>query len=254
MKVTVLIENSAPAGLLREHGLSFHLEYEGGRYLLDAGECGAMLHNAIELGVELGEVQACALSHGHYDHGDGFGAFFAVNRTAPVLARPAAAQPRYRGESGIYNGVNPGLLTRHARRFSLEEGERELAPGLHLIPDSVGHEQSLVAETGEGLVVLNSCCHAGVGDILDGLRQRFPGKPFRAVLGGFHLMGSGGTNTLGPTEAEVRALARRLRDELDVAEIYTGHCTGTPAFALLAEELGPRLHRLTTGAVYHFAE
>ena len=88
--------------------------------------------------------------------------------------------------------------------------------------------------------MLNSCCHAGVDHILDGIRARFPGRPIRAVLGGFHLMGKGGTAALGPAPEEVRALARRLRDELDVREICTGHCTGAPAYALLAEELGDR--------------
>ena len=89
MRITVLIENSAPEGLVAEHGLSFYLEYRGGRYLLDAGESGAFLLNAQRLGVDLSRVEAAALSHGHYDHGDGFTAFFRVNRTAQICARPA---------------------------------------------------------------------------------------------------------------------------------------------------------------------
>ena len=51
-----------------------------------------------------------------------------------------------------------------------------------------------------------------------------------------------------------RELARRLRDELDVREICTGHCTGAPAYALLAEELGDRLRPLTTGAVFEYPD
>ena len=82
MRITVLIENSAPEGLVAEHGLSFYLEYRGGRYLLDAGESGAFLLNAQRLGVDLSRVEAAALSHGHYDHGDGFTAFFRPPRRA----------------------------------------------------------------------------------------------------------------------------------------------------------------------------
>ena len=92
MRVTVLIENSAPEGLIPEHGLSFCLEYRGGRYLLDAGESGAFLLNAQRLGVDLSRVEKAALSHGHYDHGDGFTAFFRVNRTARICARPAVRE------------------------------------------------------------------------------------------------------------------------------------------------------------------
>ena len=252
MKITVLIENSAPEGLIAEHGLSFYIEYQGGRYLLDAGESGAFLLNAHLLGVELGTVEAAFLSHGHYDHGDGFPAFFRANRTAPVYARPAVVEDEI--FDGMHAGLDAGIFRRYARRFDLDDGPREPFPGLHLIPDAVIHEQSLVLETAQGLVVLNSCCHAGVDNILADIRARFPDRPLRAVLGGFHLMAPAGTATLGRPEAEVRALARRLRDELEVEDICTGHCTGHPAYQLLAEELGGRLRPLTTGAVFEFPE
>ena len=252
MKITVLIENSAPEGLIAEHGLSFYIEYQGGRYLLDAGESGAFLLNAHLLGVELGTVEAAFLSHGHYDHGDGFPAFFRANRTAPVYARPAVVEDEI--FDGMHAGLDAGIFRRYARRFDLDDGPREPVPGLHLIPDAVIHEQSLVLETAQGLVVLNSCCHAGVDNILADIRARFPGRPLRAVLGGFHLMAPAGTATLDRPEAEVRALARRLRDELEVEDICTGHCTGRPAYQLLAEELGGRLRPLTTGAVFEFPE
>lgn len=252
MKVTVLMENSAPEGLVSEHGLSFYIEYRGGRYLLDAGECGAVLYNAGKLGIDLSTVDRAALSHGHYDHADGFNAFFAVNSAASVWARPRIVEPEV--WENEYIGVNPGMLFRYKDRFDLADGPRELAPGLHLIPDRVKHEQSLAAETAEGLVVFNSCCHAGVVKILAQLKEQFPGKPIRAVLGGFHLMGEGGPATLGSAPEKVHAVGAALRDDLQVGEVYTGHCTGTPAYAILKEELGDRLHHLTTGAVYQFAD
>lgn len=40
LNLVVLIENSSPDGLLREHGLSVYLEYRGCPVLLDAGESG----------------------------------------------------------------------------------------------------------------------------------------------------------------------------------------------------------------------
>ena len=253
MKITVLSENSALPGLIPEHGLSFYLEYQGGRYLLDAGQCGTVVYNAGKLGVDLAGVDKAALSHGHYDHADGFNAFFAVNHTAPVYARPRITDPEIWAEKE-YIGINMGMFCRHEKRFDLAEGPRDLVPGLHLIPDRVKHEQSLAAETAKGLVVFNSCCHAGVVKILTQLKEQFPQKPIRAVLGGFHLMGKEGVTTLGPAPEKVRAIAAALRDELDVAEIYTGHCTGGPAYDILKEELGDRLHHLTTGAVYEFDE
>ena len=45
-----------------------------------------------------------------------------------------------------------------------------------LLPDDFSHEQSMVLETGRGLVVLNSCCHGGVVNIVKGVLDQFPGQ------------------------------------------------------------------------------
>ena len=54
--------------------------------------------------------------------------------------------------------------------------------------------------------------------------------------------------TLGAPPAAVEALGRRLL-ELGVEEVWTGHCTGAPAYELLRPVLGERLHSLSSGAV-----
>ena len=55
MKVTVLIENTAPEGsdLAFEPGLSLYIEYNGKKILLDAGISGDFAANAEKLGVDL---------------------------------------------------------------------------------------------------------------------------------------------------------------------------------------------------------
>ena len=44
----------------------------------------------------------------------------------------------------------------------------------------------------------------------------------------------------------VRALAGRIRST-GIEKIYTGHCTGQPAFEILKEELGDQVCQLRTG-------
>ena len=58
LTITVLAENSDGKGLCGEHGLSLHIEYEGRRYLLDAGATGLFAENAAKLGLSLTEVEA----------------------------------------------------------------------------------------------------------------------------------------------------------------------------------------------------
>lgn len=255
LKVTVLIENTSPAELVHEHGLSLHVEYDGHRYLLDAGATGIFTQNAEALGVNLAGVEKAALSHGHYDHADGLAAFCAVNQTAQIYARPAVTAPYYTplptGERKFI-GVNPAIFAQYHARFDLADGMRALAPGLWLVPDGVVHEQSLVAETVGGLVVMNSCCHAGAGYLVRDILAQFPGQKVLALLGGFHLVGGTGMKSLGVAPGIVKNLGAWLGDELGVAQVYTGHCTGIPAYALLEETLGNRLHHLSTGDILSF--
>ena len=250
MEITILIENEGRASLRGEHGLSMYLRYKGHTLLLDAGETGDFAQNAALLGCPLEAVEAAVLSHGHHDHGNGFPALLRLNEQIRIFARTTALEPRYTPR-GNYSGLSDLMRGEFAHRFELSDSVREIFPGLWLVPDAVDHEQSLVCETADGLVVLNSCCHAGADNIVDDILARFPGKRVRALVGGFHLMGSGGVSTLGKEPDTVRAMARRLTEELG-AELYTGHCTGEPAFALLEEAAPDRVRAIHTGDVLVF--
>ena len=251
MQITVLMENGSREGLCAEHGLSLYVRFGGMSLLLDAGESGDFIQNARQLGCPLDAEQFAVLSHGHYDHADGFPALFRLNDTVTVYARPAVLEPQFSAD-GRYIGLSALLREEYADRFDLSDGQRVIAPGLWLVPDEVNHEQSLVAETESGLVIMNSCCHAGADQIVAGILESFPGKKVRALVGGLHLMGPDGVSTLGMDPDAVRALARRLTEELGVEEICTGHCTGTPGYALLEEAAPGKVRAIHAGDVLEF--
>ncbi|MCD7770448.1 MAG: MBL fold metallo-hydrolase [Oscillospiraceae bacterium] len=251
MRITVLIENEGPEGLYAEHGLSLYIRHDRGALLLDGGQSGRFMTNAARLGCDLTGLSTAVLSHGHYDHADGLAALLAANDGVKIYARPRVMEPQVGGD-GRYIGLNEALRGTYAGRFELSDEARQLLPGFWLIPDSVVHEQSLVAETAKGLVVMNSCCHAGGDNIVEDILTRFPGRRVYALIGGLHLMGPGGVSTLGPAPEAVRAMARRLTEELGVEQICTGHCTGGPGFALLEEAAPGRVCRIRTGDVLEF--
>lgn len=275
MKVTVLMENTAPegCGLVPEHGLSLYIEHRGHRLLLDAGSSGKFADNARALGIDLSAVETAALSHGHYDHADGLRRFFQLNSRAKVYARPGAAGPYFAKDPDGFRYIGVHRDVRNAGRLVEVEGVFPLTEGAWLTPETVRdpaflcpasdllfkrgeddfvrddyrHEQSLVLEGERGLAVFNSCSHGGIVNIVRGVLEQFPGRKVFAVMGGLHMFGGkdGGMNC---AQEYVFRVADTLK-ELGVEEIYTGHCTGETALALLRDRFGPGCHALATGQV-----
>lgn len=274
MDITVLIENLGPDHLACEHGLSLHLAHRGCSILLDMGSSGSFADNARALDIDLAGVELAVLSHGHYDHADGMRAFFAANDHAPVYLRRGACEGYFsmRGEGQPrFVGIHREICTDFAHRMVKVDGVYELDNGIWLVddpapesladraqhlykkvgedqfvPDTFSHEQSLVVEGDRGLVVFNSCCHAGVANIAGHIARTFPHKPIHALLGGFHMMGATGTDSINCSVDYIDRTARELL-AIGVERLYTGHCTGMPAFELLGERLGDRLNYMRTG-------
>lgn len=285
LKFTVLTENQATDRLECEHGLSFYIEYKEKKYLLDAGQSAVFLRNAETLDIDLTEVDAAVLSHAHYDHADGFEAFFEVNKHANVYASAETKKLdcySVGSEKTRYIGVNPELLERCGERFCwvdhmdpvkiadgvwllphttaglTEVGKRtgmyrkmQSGPEDTLVPDSFLHELSLVFEVPEGLVVFNSCSHGGVANIVNEVRHAFEQKQILAYLGGFHLKAPG-SDGLNCTEQEVELLGQTLMD-LGIQKIYTGHCTGPIGYQILKQCMGEKLQKLYPGCYASFS-
>ena len=100
-------------------------------------------------------------------------------------------------------------------------------------------------------MILSSCSHGGIDQTVREVMDRFPGMPIRAVLGGFHLKGGPGGGEMPFSPAGDPKACETLR-EMEIPEIYTGHCTGQEAFDILKNVLKDRLHRLYAGRTIVF--
>ena len=265
MNFTVLSDNNGTEQLTGEWGLSILIDFDGLNILLDAGASGLFLKNARLLGKDLRRIDIAVLSHAHYDHADGFVQLLRENPELKVYIRRCAEASCYAlKESGLeYIGVAPALVNDFEDRLTRVDGDCQIAEniwliphkcqgrteigirermfvraGEELIPDDFSHEQSLVFQTKKGLCIFNSCSHAGASEIIEEIRQTFPGERVYAYIGGFHLYRK--------TEEEVRRFAERLKAE-NVEKICTGHCTGDAACAILKEQLGERITQFHVG-------
>ena len=278
MKMVVLVENSSRCRLCAEHGLSVYIEYEGKTYLLDTGATALFAENAKELGVDLSKVDTAFFSHAHYDHSGGFEEFFKKNDKAAVYMQETSAENCFYRTEGKdkYIGIPQHLLENYKERFRPLNAVCEVEKGVWVVPhftggldemgrrahmyrkigeefiaDDFAHEQSVVFETGKGLVIFNSCSHGGIVNIVREVQMALGGQKVYAVVGGFHMMKLSGMDTLAIPEEEVVETAQELKG-LGVEEIYTGHCTGNIAFRILKKELGEMVHALGTGETVVF--
>lgn len=256
MKLTVLIENTAgDPSLTAEHGLSILIETGKRRYLFDTGATGAFVENACRMGVDLGQVDAAILSHGHYDHGGGLEAFMQCNPRAPVYVSAHAFTACYNA-SGKYIGL-PASLKDHPRLIPVLD-RLTLAPGVWLdccpqacprypqdsgglqkmehgtlLPDTFEHELYLLVQENKR-ICFSGCAHRGIENIVHWLKPD-------VLVGGFHF------KQLQPGEERLTLAARRLLEH--DCDYYTCHCTGQAQYAYLKEIMKNRLHYLSTGDI-----
>ena len=205
LKISFLVDNNPGPGCQAEHGLSIFIEADI-RILFDSGQSRLFLENAGRLGIDPASADCLVLSHGHYDHGNGFehmtgkrlvchpGCFtrrFRNKDSAYIglkfdeqFARKnfdlvLSAQPLKLSESILYLGEIPRTNSFESKQTTfVKEGDS---------PDFVSDDSALVVDTSEGLVIIAGCGHSGICNIIEYARKLTGKNRIAAVAGGFHL-------------------------------------------------------------------
>ena len=271
MRITVLVENTGPSEFKIEHGLSLYIEFNDKKYLLDAGPSDSFFKNAHALSIDLGRVDKAVLSHGHYDHGDGFMVFLNQYKDKVVYGAKNIFDDYYSGSGGSvhYIGLS-SKLKQMKNRFNTISKDTKIDEKIYLIlddvsntkeigvqkklykkvddvlqPDNFDHELSLVFDTPKGLVICNSCSHAGLESIVDNIKKRLK-KPVYAYVGGLHMKSTKNhIETSSFTEEQIQNLCIFIKKNIQY--VLTGHCTGNVSYDLLKKYLKDRIDFLTTG-------
>ena len=167
MKVTIVYDNTTIRTDLRaDWGFSALVEVEHApRILFDTGGNGSILLGNMEtLGIDPASIDEVFISHAHLDHTGGLSDLLSINKKARIYVPPS-----FRGVQGqkVVPLTHPTKIHEHI--FSTGELE--------------GIEQSLVVETGKGMVIIAGCSHPHMATILETARQF---GPIHGIIGGLH--------------------------------------------------------------------
>jgi len=237
LRITVLIDNTtAEPRLGATWGFAALIERGGHTLLLDAGgDPRVLLGNVDSLGIDLGRVEAIAISHAHGDHVEGLEGLRERGVRAPLYALPSFAVP-FRDRFGGAFAVEEASVGQELTAGVLTTGE--------MVDPAVGiPEQALVIPTDSGLVIVTGCAHPGIVAIVRRAKEMFD-QPVYLVLGGFHL--------LDKSDAQVADIIAEFR-RLGVRKVGATHCTGEQAISAFAAAYGADFVTVGAGRVIQLA-
>lgn len=275
MRFQFLMENKTEgSGCIAEHGLSLYIEAQGRKLLFDTGASSLFLKNAQYLKVDLEEVEALIISHGHYDHTGGVPDFCRLNKIAPVYVHQGAFYETYGKKQGQMEQVTSGIRWSDQERSQIDprivrtkgavwlsenivisgtipiaKGEeptetfyRKLRDGTYE-PDPMDHEQFLAIREPEGLYVFSGCSHRGVIPAIRYARELFDGERIAVLVAGMHLYSAG-------AEMRKKVVNQILSEQMDL--VMPVHCTGIDAICDLKAAMGEKCIAATAGSRYGY--
>jgi 7,8-dihydropterin-6-yl-methyl-4-(beta-D-ribofuranosyl)aminobenzene 5'-phosphate synthase len=185
--LTVLVDEKTSPGFRGDPGVSHLVTTNQGALLFDVGfgpDSPTLAYNAGKLGLNLGDVDAVAISHLHPDHMGGMAAFRSRSIRLPPELSALKGKPCYLpDEAGAADFE--GHVVMGPKMLAAGIGTTgPLARSLFFL--GLCEEQALVARLQDkGLVVITGCGHPTVEVILKMVR-RLSGEPLYAIAGGLH--------------------------------------------------------------------
>ncbi len=254
--------------LIAEHGFSALIKVKNGdsdgTVLFDTGITKTgVLHNMDVMEINISDIQAIVLSHGHADHANGLAGLFSQHgaRGLPLILHPDAYLERkivmpsgnevrlpapkisdFRKEDvEVIEDTHPSMLVHDMvlvsgeidRTTEFEKGfpTHYAQHGDSWEPDPLimDDQCAIMNVRNKGLVIVTGCGHSGIINVIRNAQSLTGISQIHAVIGGFHLTG-------GLFEGIIPDTISALK-EIDPDYVMPGHCTGWSAIHQIARAM-----------------
>ncbi|MCQ2229998.1 MAG: MBL fold metallo-hydrolase [Bacteroidales bacterium] len=219
---------------------------DGQSLLLDTGQTDKYVKNAIAMGIDIANVDAIVLSHGHYDHAGGISFFPSGEKKTKLYLGPDATRRRYSLSTAMLkpNGFpKPEMLDKFdvttikgivkisdtTTLFTLPNNAPANdklvtdAENGGLIPDTFNDEVFTLIRHKDTTVLFGGCTHHGLEQLLTFCKDNLDVKELSLFIGGLHLSGRDAQH--------IENEAQKIKNILPVRRWIVNHCTGEDAIS-----------------------
>jgi 7,8-dihydropterin-6-yl-methyl-4-(beta-D-ribofuranosyl)aminobenzene 5'-phosphate synthase len=218
LHVTIVYDNNAHSENLKaDWGFSCLIRGLEKSILFDTGTNGKiLLSNMEKLGIHPGDIDSVFLSHEHKDHTGGLEALINQNFSFEVWL------PNFFSSSFKNKIKNQGSTVKEVTGF------QEICEGAYTsgIIEGWIKEQSLILNTGKGVILITGCAHPRIVKIIATVKELLR-KNIHLVFGGFHLAPF--------NKSEIKEIIDYFRAS-GVKKVGPCHCSGDEARRLFAKE------------------
>ena len=222
LSIRIIYDNTDPEeGFEAQWGFSCVIGGADKTILFDTGGKGdVFMNNLAEAGISPSDIDIVVISHEHWDHIGGLGAFLGKNPEVEVFITESFSKEFKEGVKGSCSGLVE------------VKDPVEIIPGIYSTGDMNGpvREQSLALVTDGGVVVITGCAHPGVDRIVEKATD-VTGENILFVMGGFHLQGA--------EKTRLDELAS-VFEKCGVKYCGASHCTGDESIEYFMERYGDR--------------
>ena len=165
------------------------------------GNSKILLSNMKKLGIEPASIKKVVISHIHGDHIGGLEGFLEKNNDVTVFIPKSFPQ-------SVKN-----MIVRKGAKFIEISALRKISDFIYTTGQLFGppEEQSLIINSGKGLVIITGCAHPGIVNIVKQAKKLMKKDKVYLVVGGFH----------HPSISCVKEFRK-----LQVEKVAPSHCTG----------------------------